>query len=330
MSADGKSGDAPIVIKKYANRRLYNTATSSYVTLDHLSRLIQEGAEFVVCDAKTGDDITRTVLTQIIVEEESKGENLLPISFLRQLIAFYGDNMRWMVPQYLEHIFQNFSENQDRMRGAMQDAMGNIFPFGNLDEVRKQNMAFFEQAMRVWTPFSGNAAEGASQPKPGTASAAPTDRQQPAASTAAKVDEVVRLQAELQSLKAKLAAAAPAQPQQTPAVDSKPIPAAPKPAASPAEGYASKASPPPAANRPAAAEPPPPAATPAATPATPQPKPAAAKPAKRPASGRAPARKAAAKAAPAKAAPAKAATAKPRRSAAPKPRAAKPAAPADD
>ena len=101
--AEKKSGaDTPIVIKKYANRRLYNTATSCYVTLDHLCQMVKDDLDFVVYDAKTGDDITRPVLTQIIVEEESKGQNLLPISFLRQLIAFYGDNMQWMVPKYLE------------------------------------------------------------------------------------------------------------------------------------------------------------------------------------------------------------------------------------
>src|SRR3546814_14146542 len=98
-----ESGEtAPITIKKYANRRLYNTATSSYVTLDHLCQMVKEGADFVVYDAKTGEDITRSVLTQIIVEEEGKGQNMLPIGFLRQLISLYGDNMQWMVPKYLD------------------------------------------------------------------------------------------------------------------------------------------------------------------------------------------------------------------------------------
>ncbi|HYE01037.1 MAG TPA: polyhydroxyalkanoate synthesis repressor PhaR, partial [Alphaproteobacteria bacterium] len=100
-SEEGKS--PPITIKKYANRRLYNTATSSYVTLDHLAQMVKDGADFVVYDAKSGEDITRSVLTQIIVEEESKGQNLLPIGFLRQLISFYGDNMQWLVPRYLDH-----------------------------------------------------------------------------------------------------------------------------------------------------------------------------------------------------------------------------------
>src|SRR5690606_35489414 len=137
----------PVIIKKYANRRLYNTATSSYVTLDHLSQMVQDGVEFTVFDAKTGEDITRSVLTQIIVEEEGKtGQSLLPINFLRQLIGFYGDNMKFLLPKYLEHMMQAFSTNQEKLRASMQDTMGNFFPFGNLEEVGKQNMAMFEQA----------------------------------------------------------------------------------------------------------------------------------------------------------------------------------------
>jgi polyhydroxyalkanoate synthesis repressor PhaR len=151
--AKSKAKDKPITIKKYANRRLYNTATSSYVTLDHLCQMVKEGVEFVVYDAKTGEDITRPVLTQIIVEEEAKGANLLPINFLRQLISFYGDNMQWMVPRYLEHMMASFAENQDRMRKSMQDAFGGMFPFGNLEEMSKQNRALFENAMRMFTPF---------------------------------------------------------------------------------------------------------------------------------------------------------------------------------
>ena len=150
-------GNGPITIKKYANRRLYNTATSSYVTLDHLCQMVQDDVDFVVYDAKSGEDITRSVLTQIIVEEESKGQNLLPINFLRQLISFYGDSMQWMVPQYLEHMMEAFSQNQDRMRQSMQDTFGGMFPFGNLEEVGKQNMALFESALRMFSPFGPNA-----------------------------------------------------------------------------------------------------------------------------------------------------------------------------
>ncbi|MBI1206155.1 MAG: polyhydroxyalkanoate synthesis repressor PhaR [Azospirillum sp.] len=143
----------PITIKKYANRRLYNTATSSYVTLDHLSHMVKEGSDFVVYDAKTGEDITRSVLTQIIVEEESKGQNLLPISFLRQLIGFYGDSMQWMVPSYLEYSMQAFARNQEQIRDYFQTTLGGIFPFGGFEEMSKHNLVLFERAMRMFSPF---------------------------------------------------------------------------------------------------------------------------------------------------------------------------------
>lgn len=157
---NGPGGEAAaITIKKYANRRLYNTATSSYVTLDHLCQMVKEGVEFVVYDAKTGDDITRQVLTQIIVEEEAKGENLLPISFLRQLISFYGHGLQWMVPSYLEHVMGSFAENQEKMAKAMQDTMGGMFGFGNLEELGKQNMQMLERTMRMFTPFTPGAPE---------------------------------------------------------------------------------------------------------------------------------------------------------------------------
>ena len=156
MSEDSGSATSAITIKKYANRRLYNTATSSYVTLDHLCQMVKDGQDFVVYDAKTGEDITRTVLTQIIVEEEQKsGHNLLPIGFLRQLISFYGNNLQWLVPRYLDASMQTFTSNQDQFRGYMQGAFGNLFPFGRLEELGKQNLAMFERAMQMWTPFTG-------------------------------------------------------------------------------------------------------------------------------------------------------------------------------
>jgi polyhydroxyalkanoate synthesis repressor PhaR len=153
MSEKSGAEGQPIVIKKYANRRLYNTATSSYVTLDDLSRMVKQGNEFVVYDAKTGEDITRGVLTQIIVEEEQKGQNLLPISFLRQLISLYGDSMQWLVPRYLEHAMTTFARNQEQMRKSLQDAFGGLFPFGPLEEMGKQNLALFEQTMKMFSPF---------------------------------------------------------------------------------------------------------------------------------------------------------------------------------
>ena len=152
-----------VVIKKYANRRLYNTATSSYVTLDHLCQMVKDDVDFVVYDAKTGDDITRSVLTQIIVEEESKGTHLLPITFLRQLISFYGHSMQGVVPRYLEHMMGAFAQNQDRLRQQMQETMSGMFPFGaNFEEVSRQNAALMESAMKMFSPFAApsSGAEG--------------------------------------------------------------------------------------------------------------------------------------------------------------------------
>jgi polyhydroxyalkanoate synthesis repressor PhaR len=174
MADKEEAKPAPVTIKKYANRRLYNTATSSYVTLDHLCQMVKDGTDFVVYDAKTGDDITRSVLTQIIVEEESKGQNLLPIPFLRQLISFYGDNMQWLVPRYLEHSMKSFTGNQDKMREYFQTTFGSMFPFGGFEEMSKQNIALFERAMRMFSPFNGEnggqdmgaAATGTETPKP--------------------------------------------------------------------------------------------------------------------------------------------------------------------
>jgi polyhydroxyalkanoate synthesis repressor PhaR len=151
---DDKGAAAPpVMIKKYANRRLYNTETSSYVTLDDLSRMVKAGREFVVHDAKSGEEITRAVLTQIIVEEEQKGQNLLPISFLRQLIGLYGGSMQWLVPRYLEHAMTSFAHNQEQMRKSLQDAFGGLFPFGPMEEMGKQNLALFEKTMKMFSPF---------------------------------------------------------------------------------------------------------------------------------------------------------------------------------
>ncbi len=156
--------EKPITIKKYANRRLYNTATSSYVTLDHLSQMVKDGTHFVVFDAKSGEDITRQVLTHIIVEEESKGgQNLLPINFLRHLISFYGDSLQSLVPQYLDHSMGSFARNQEQMRHYMSDALDGLMPFQQFEEMGKQNMALFEGAMKMFTPFLGQAGGEASK-----------------------------------------------------------------------------------------------------------------------------------------------------------------------
>jgi polyhydroxyalkanoate synthesis repressor PhaR len=142
-----------VVIKKYANRRLYNTSTSTYVTLDDLAQMVKQGTEFAVYDAKTGEDITRSVLTQIIFEEESKGTNLLPINFLRQLIRFYGDSMQAFVPGYLEMSLQTLGKEQDRLRQQIMDAWG-ADPLKAVEEQTKRNMSMFTDAMRMFNPFT--------------------------------------------------------------------------------------------------------------------------------------------------------------------------------
>jgi polyhydroxyalkanoate synthesis repressor PhaR len=147
------SPGGPITIKKYANRRLYNTATSCYVTLDYLAQLVKTGAEFAVYDAKTGEDITRSVLTHIIVEEEAKGQSMLPVSFLRHLISFYGDSLQMVVPRYLEHAMQAFARNQEQMRDYLRSAFDGLMPFASFEEMSKQHIAIFERAMRMLTPF---------------------------------------------------------------------------------------------------------------------------------------------------------------------------------
>lgn len=146
-------GDGPITIKKYANRRLYNTAKSSYVTLDHLAEMVREGDDFVVYDAKTGEDITRSVLTQIIFEEEAKGQNMLPISFLRQLIRLYGDTLQGYVPSYLEASMEAFSRNQERLREQVSAAFGANPALSNFEAAARSNMELFENAMRMFSPF---------------------------------------------------------------------------------------------------------------------------------------------------------------------------------
>ena len=152
------------VIKKYANRRLYNTATSTYVTLEDLARMVKEGSDFVVYDAKSGDDITRSVLTQIIFEEESKdGNNLLPINFLRQLIRFYGDSMQGIVPGYLEFSLGNLMKDQDKLRSQMTDAFGGD-GFKQMEEQAKKNMQMFQDSLKMFTPFSAAAPSGFPNP----------------------------------------------------------------------------------------------------------------------------------------------------------------------
>jgi len=160
-SSGSVAGDTPgettgpiVVIKKYANRRLYNTAASSYVTLEHLSEMVRSGVDFVVQDAKSGDDITRSVLTQIIFEQESRGQNLLPVSFLRRLIRFYGDQMQGFLPPYLDMSMDSFSKAQEQMRDNFSRAFGASTPMAAFEDLTQRNMAMFQQAMKMWTPFT--------------------------------------------------------------------------------------------------------------------------------------------------------------------------------
>ncbi len=171
--ADKSAETGVITIKKYANRRLYNTETSSYVTLDHLAEMIKDDEEFIVVDAKTGDDLTRSVLTQIIVEQEAKGQNLLPIKFLRQIIGFYGDSLGGVLPRYLEQSMEAFTQNEQHMRDSMQNALKGFFPVGQFENMAKQNMAMFENAMKMMTPLTGQgpgSSDGAADETPKKAS----------------------------------------------------------------------------------------------------------------------------------------------------------------
>lgn len=202
---EGGPKPAPVVIKKYANRRLYNTATSAYVTLDHLSQMVKDKTDFVVYDAKTGDDITRSVLTQIIFEEENKGgQTLLPIPFLRQLISFYGDSLQGVVPQYLEMSMTQFARNQEQMRHYMQNAFG-FNPFQQFESMGKQNMAMFEQAMRMFNPF-GTAPNGQAMPMPMPPAGA-NGQEPPKADAAAPANDTAidDLKRKLDELQAQLA-----------------------------------------------------------------------------------------------------------------------------
>ncbi|HYF22481.1 MAG TPA: polyhydroxyalkanoate synthesis repressor PhaR [Caulobacteraceae bacterium] len=197
-SAARPSGER-VVIKKYANRRLYNTASSAYVTLDHLAEMVREGVDFVVYDAKTNEDITRSVLAQIIFEEESKtGQNLLPTALLRQLIGFYGDSMQAVLPTYLQMSMDAFTRQQDEFRGQFAKTFGAAPGMGYFDEQVRQNLALFDRAMKMFTPFA--------YPKPEQPAPAP----QPAPAANAEADtiaEMRRQMAEMQAQIAKLASA---------------------------------------------------------------------------------------------------------------------------
>ncbi|MAK64804.1 MAG: polyhydroxyalkanoate synthesis repressor PhaR [Maricaulis sp.] len=191
--SNGKSSE--IVIKKYANRRLYDTSTSQYVTLDYLRDLVKKGTDFQVIDAKSGEDLTRGVLAQIIFEEESRGANLLPVEFLRQLIGFYGDSLQSVVPGYLQMSMNSFSQQQEEFRDRMTEAMTSPqASMAMIEEQTRRNMEMFGQAMRMFSPFT--AAAGAAPASGETA---------PAAETAEKEsDDVSAMREELDAMRAKL------------------------------------------------------------------------------------------------------------------------------
>ncbi len=188
----GAQGE-PVIIKKYANRRLYNTAASQYVTLEHLSDMVREGVDFVVQDAKTGDDITRSVLTQIIFEQESRGQNLLPVQFLRRLIRFYGDQMQGFLPPYLEMSMESFAKAQEKMRENMSRAFGATTPMAAFEEQAQRNVQMFQQALHMWTPFTGQASTG---PKAGPLA--------PEESDAAKEAQVTELRRQMEAMQKQL------------------------------------------------------------------------------------------------------------------------------
>jgi len=153
VSNEAKSLSDPVVIKKYANRRLYNTETSSYVTLDDLAEMVRAERDFTVHDAKTGEDLTHAVLTQIIFDQESKGQNLLPVGFLRQLIRFYGDSIEKLVPSYLEFSLDSLTRDQDRYRKQFAGTFGTS-SMEAMQEQAKQNFAMFEKALGMFNPYS--------------------------------------------------------------------------------------------------------------------------------------------------------------------------------
>jgi len=180
------TSDKPTTIKKYANRRLYHTGTSTYVTLDDLARMVKDGEDFVVQDAKSGNDITRTVLGQIIFEQENRGQHLLPVAFLRQLIRYYGDSMQALVPSYLESSLSAFTRDQDKLREQMSmDLQGEGLEL--MEEQARRNVEMFSEAMRMWMPFAG-------------AAGAKAEPDQPSEETAKGEGEIEALRRQLQEM----------------------------------------------------------------------------------------------------------------------------------
>jgi len=189
--------DEPVTIKKYANRRLYNAGTSTYVTLEDLASMVKAGQDFVVYDAKTSEDITRSVLAQIIFEQENKeGQNLLPIKFLRQLIRFYGDSMQMLVPRYLEVSIESLTREQEKFRQQMAQAFGGT-PFGALEEQARRNMEMFERAFAMFAPFGRRSGQASGE--------ASTEAEKPAQSAGGNgVDEIDDLKRQMEEMQKRL------------------------------------------------------------------------------------------------------------------------------
>jgi len=206
-SAAQPTAQKPVVVKKYANRRLYNTESSSYITLENLAEMVRKGRDFIVHDAKTNEDITRSVLTQIIVEEEGKGAAMLPTGFLRQLIGMYGEDAQSLVPRYLEQAMAAFARQQEQVQETMRTLMpglGGVLPGGvpgGLEEVGRQNLAMMERAMSLFSPFYRPAAQ---ETPPGAPAETPSGSDVELASLRA---EVVKLRQELAMERAKVAKA---------------------------------------------------------------------------------------------------------------------------
>ncbi len=197
VARDTDQESRPVIIKKYANRRLYNTDTSTYVTLEDLAEMVRSERDFVVYDAKTGEDLTHAVLTQIIVEQESRGTNLLPIRFLRQLIRFYGDSMQRLVPSYLEFSLDSLTRQQEQYRRRFAHAFGTA-AFDAVQEQVRKNFATFERALGLFSPFSG--VDGG-ETKNDHALSGPGLNQAPAPSSD---DEIANLKAELMAMQERL------------------------------------------------------------------------------------------------------------------------------
>ena len=194
--APGEKKEA-VVIKKYANRRLYNTETSTYVTLDDLAGMVRSDRDFVVYDAKTGDDLTHSVLTQIIVDQETRqgGQTLLPVPFLRQLIRFYDDSIGRMVPGYLQFSLENLVKEQEKLRSQFANVFANpTAAFDVYQDLARNNMAMFEKALSMWTPFGGRGADAAQEGQPGAENSEP--RKEP--------DEINELKSQLANMQQKI------------------------------------------------------------------------------------------------------------------------------